>query len=72
MKKVLKNYRSFVILIGGIILGIIAGIIFKERVTFLKPFGDLFLNLLLTIIVPLIFLTISTSIGKLKIIQVQR
>jgi Na+/H+-dicarboxylate symporter len=66
MKKVLKNYRSFVILIGGIILGIIAGIIFKERVTFLKPFGDLFLNLLLTIIVPLIFLTISTSIGKMK------
>ena len=32
----------------------------------LSPFGDLFLNLLLVIIVPQIFLTITTSIGKMK------
>ena len=33
--------------------------------TGLAPFGDLFLNLLLVIIVPLIFLTITTSIAKI-------
>ena len=32
----------------------------------LSPLGDLFLNMLLVIIIPLIFLTISTSIGKMK------
>ena len=48
----------------GIIVGAIIGIIFKDKATVLSPLGDLFLNMLLVIIVPLIFLTISTSIGK--------
>lgn len=42
------------------------GIIFQEKATILKPLGDLFLNLLLVVIVPLIFLTITTSISKMK------
>ena len=66
MKKILKNYRSLIILLTAIIIGGILGIIFKEKITFLKPFGDLFLNLLLMIITPLIFLTLTTSIGKMK------
>ena len=66
MKKVLKNYKSTIILLASIVLGGIVGIIFKEEATILSPFGDLFINLLLTIIVPLIFLTITTSIGNMK------
>ena len=66
MKKFIKNYKSSLILLGSIILGTIVGLIFKEKATVLSPFGDLFLNLLLVIIVPLIFLTITTSIGKMK------
>lgn len=66
MKKFIKNYKSSIILLGSIILGTIVGLIFKEKASVLSPFGDLFLNLLLVIIVPLIFLTISTSIGKMK------
>ena len=66
MKNFIKNYKSSLILLGSIILGTIVGLIFKEKATVLSPFGDLFLNLLLVIIVPLIFLTISTSIGKMK------
>lgn len=66
MKKFLKNYRQIIILLTAIIIGGILGVIFKEKITFLKPFGDLFLNLLLMIIVPLIFLTLTTSIGKMK------
>ena len=42
------------------------GIIFQEKATVLKPLGDIFLNLLLVVIVPLIFLTITTSIAKMK------
>lgn len=66
MKKIFKNYKLTIIMIASIILGAIAGLIFKEDVTVVKPFGDLFLNLLLVIIVPLIFLTITTSIGKMN------
>ena len=66
MKKIWKNYKSTIILLGAIIVGAIAGVIFKEDAKVVTPLGDLFLNLLLVIIVPLIFLTISTSIAKMK------
>lgn len=66
MKKILSNYKTTIILLTGIILGAIVGIIFKEKATVLQPLGDIFLNLLLVIIVPLIFLTITTSIAKMK------
>ncbi len=66
MKKFIKNYKSTLILLGSIIVGTIVGLIFGEKTKVLSPFGDLFLNLLLVIIIPLIFLTISTSIGKMK------
>ena len=66
MKKFIKNYKSSLILIMSIIIGTIVGLIFKDKATILSPLGDIFLNLLLIIIVPLIFLTLSTSIGKMK------
>lgn len=66
MKKVYKSYRSMIFLLVGIILGGIVGVIFKEKATVLAPFGNLFINMLLVIIVPLIFLTISTSIGNMN------
>lgn len=66
MKGFLKNYRSTLILLGSILIGTIVGLVFKEKASVLSPFGDLFLNMLLVIIIPLIFLTISTSIGKMK------
>ena len=66
MKKIFKNYKSTIIMFISVILGTLIGVIFKEKTTILKPFGTLFINLLLTIIVPLIFLTLSTSIGKMK------
>lgn len=66
MKKIWKNYKQTIILIGSLLIGTIAGLIFKEKTEMVKPLGDLFMNLLFVIIVPLIFLTISTSIAKIK------
>lgn len=66
MKKFLSNYKSTIILLVAIIVGSIIGVIFKEKATILSPLGDLFLNLLLVIIVPLIFLNITTAISKMK------
>ena len=66
MKKFLSNYKTTIILLVAIIVGAVVGIIFQEKATILQPLGDVFLNLLLVIIVPLIFLTITTSIAKMK------
>ncbi len=66
MKNFLSNYKSTIILLVAIIVGAIIGIIFKEKATILSPLGDIFLNLLLVIIVPLIFLNITTAISKMK------
>ena len=66
MKKFLSNYKSTIILLVALIVGAVVGLIFKEKATVLKPLGDIFLNLLLVVIVPLIFLTITTSVAKMK------
>lgn len=64
--KFIKNYKSMLILIGFIILGALVGLIWGEGAGLVKPLGDLFLNMLLVVIVPLIFLSISTAIYKMK------
>lgn len=63
--KVIKNYKGSLILLAAIIIGAVCGLIFKEDAVVVKPLGDLFLNLLLVIIVPLIFFTITSSITKM-------
>ena len=47
MKKIIKNYKSTLILLGSVLIGAICGLIFKEKAEIVKPLGDLFLNLLL-------------------------
>lgn len=66
MKKFFKTYKSIIILLAAIVIGAIVGIVFKEKAAILSPLGDIFLNLMFVIIVPLIFLSISTSISKMK------
>ena len=65
MKSFFKNYKSTIILLFAIIIGAIVGVIFKEKAAVLSPLGDLFLNLMFIIIVPLVFLNISTAIAKM-------
>ena len=66
MKDFLKNYKQTIILLASIIVGAIVGLIFKEKTAVLSPFGDVFINMMFVVIVPLIFLTITTSIAKMK------
>ena len=66
MKKIIKNYKMTIILLAAIVIGAIIGLIFKEKATVLSPFGDIFINLMFVVIVPLIFLTISTAIIKME------
>lgn len=62
----LKNYKSIILLLGGILAGSILGLVFGKGVEVIKPLGDIFLNLLFTAIIPLIFFTIASSIANLE------
>jgi Na+/H+-dicarboxylate symporter len=62
----LKNYSSIFLLLGGIFVGSLLGLFFGKAVAVLKPLGDIFLNLLFTAIIPLIFFTIASSIANLE------
>lgn len=66
MKKIWSNYKQTIILLGALIIGAIIGLVYGEKAAILSPFGDLFMNLLFVVIPPLIFLTITTSIAKIK------
>ena len=66
LKKIWKNYKFPIILLVSIIIGCIIGIIFGEDASVLKPFGTVFINMLYTIVVPLVFFTISSSISSIK------
>lgn len=60
-----KNYRSSIILLSSILFGAILGLILKEKATVLKPLGDLFLNAMFMIVLPLVFFSISSSIASI-------
>lgn len=64
--KIIRNYRSTLILLVSMIVGAIVGIIFKEDAKVLSPFGDLFINMMYIVIVPLIFITITNSIAHMN------
>lgn len=65
----LKAYRFPLILLGSIIIGTIIGLIFGEKASILKPLGDIFINLLFMIVVPLVFFSISSAIAAMESIR---
>lgn len=60
-----QYYRFPIILLSSIILGSIIGLVMGERATVLQPLGDIFLNLMFTIVVPLVFVTISSAVSSM-------
>ena len=61
----LKNYNSILKLLLGIMVGNILGLLLGKKVEALKPLGDIFLNLLFTAVIPLIFFAISSSVANM-------
>lgn len=64
-KSIWKNYRFPILLIGSIVVSSVIGMVMGEKATVLKPFGDIFLNLMFTAIVPLVFATIASAVGNM-------
>ena len=69
LKKVWRNYKFSIILILSIIVGSIIGIAFKDSTNKLAFIGQIFINLLFIIVVPLVFSTIASSIANISSIK---
>ncbi len=53
--KLWENYKWSIILLISVIIGGIVGLIIGPRAEVVEPLGNLFLNLMFTAIVPLVF-----------------
>ena len=62
----LEAYKEPLLLLLCVTIGAVLGLVFREKVAFLKPVGQIFLNLLFTLLVPLIFFSISASIANVS------
>lgn len=62
----IKSYFFPIILIASVISGGLFGIFFQPYASYLKPLGDIFLNLIFTAIVPLIFFSVSSAIARVE------
>src|SRR5690606_1991091 len=69
MKAILKNYNSIILLLIGITVGSLIGLLFPDWVTYIKPIGDIFLNLLFVTMFPFHLFTIAIVIANLKSIN---
>lgn len=53
-------------IITGLVLGVIAGSLLGERAAVFKPLGDLFINAIKMLIVPLVFSTLVVGITSMR------
>lgn len=63
--KTFKTYRFSIILLVSVAIGCLVGAIMGEDALIFKPFGDLFLNLMFTIVVPLVFASIASAVANM-------
>lgn len=61
MKKIFKKFKFLFCIFTGIIIGLV----FKGKSVILKPLGSVFVNMIFVIVVPLIFLSVTSSISKM-------
>lgn len=66
MKTILKNYSSIILLLIGITIGSLIGLFLPNVVEYIKPIGDIFLNLLFVAVIPLLFFAISSAIANIE------
>ena len=65
-KSVWEAYRFSIILVGAILVGSLIGIKMGTKAVMFKPLGDLFINGMFMVVVPLVFVTISGSISAMS------
>ncbi|WP_371367591.1 C4-dicarboxylate transport protein [Sporomusa rhizae] len=65
----LKNNKSSFFLLGSMVIGAVIGAVWGPGAALLQPLADLFLNLLYCVVVPMIFISLVSSIANMKSLQ---
>ena len=63
---ILKNYRTSILLLLGLLAGGILGVVLGENAHVLRAPGTLFLNLVFVLVVPLVFFSVSNAIMVIR------
>lgn len=69
---ILRTYRLSIMLIASIVAGAALGQFAPSTAATIKPLGDLFLNFIFMIVVPLVFFAVSSSIASARGSNVSR
>ncbi len=65
----LKKFRAYLfltILLISVLAGSLTGSLLGDNAVKLKPLGDIFLNLMFTVVIPLIFFSIASAIASME------
>jgi uncharacterized protein len=60
-----KRVNFSVLTFVGLFLGVAVGVVFRDHVDYVRPIGRVYMNLLLTIVAPLVIVSILSSITSL-------
>ena len=58
----MKYYGQTLLLLVGVAIGAVCGLIFGQEASVVKPIGEMFLNLMFVLVVPLVFFSIASSV----------
>ena len=50
----------------GLIVGVVSGLVLEDKAAFVKPFGDIFLNILSMVVYPLVFCSMVLGIASIS------
>lgn len=66
----MKKMNATVKILIGLVLGMIVGIVFGEKATILQPIGNIFINLIKMLVIPLVMCSIINSVSGMKDLKV--
>ena len=61
----MKTYTKTLLLLLGVSIGAVCGIIFGPAASVVRPIGEIFLNLMFVLVVPLVFFSIASSVCRM-------
>lgn len=61
-----KHYGATLLLLSGLVIGAVCGLVFGEGAEAVRPVGEIFLNLVFVLIVPLVFFSMSSAVARMK------
>jgi Na+/H+-dicarboxylate symporter len=61
----IKPYKLAIFILLGVAIGSIAGAVFGHKAAVVKPFGDIFLYMMFTIVIPIILILITSAVASI-------